>query len=345
VVEFYTPEEILAYEPPKDLVLVGDCQIQRGGITVLGGAAGIGKSLATTSLAVSGATGKSWLGLPVHHKFKTLIVQAENGLYRLHKELKKLDCPQQIYGSVKFSEPLIDLRDPKYCKSLDNELRAFKPGCVVLDPFSSIAMDDTVAAYTEALTLIEKQFLSKEPKPAVVIVAHPRKPKRNEAKPKGRELMHELAGSHKLTSRARCVFMLESTNNRRLFKLTCAKNNNGEVGGESLLRFESGQFVPETTISLSEVQAGKKKSGISLAQIKEILEEPLTRKEAVSKLSELTSKSNAYALLAKDGRYASHLDERGGKLHFVEQPPSETGIPDSSSSENPRGGSKNNNEA
>jgi hypothetical protein len=64
---------------------------------------------------------------------------------------------------------------------------------------------------------------------------------------------------------------------------------------------------------------------------------PLTRKEAVSKLSELTSKSNAYALLAKDGRYASHLDEREGKLHFVEKPPSGTGIPDSSSSENPGG--------
>ena len=344
MVEFYTPEEILAYEPPKDLVLVGDCQIQRGGITVLGGAAGIGKSLATTSLAVSGATGKSWLGLPVHHKFKTLIVQAENGLYRLHKELKKLDCPQQIYGSVKFSEPLIDLRDPKYCKSLDNELKVFKPGCVVLDPFNSIATDDTLAAYTEALEFIQNQFLSKEPKPAVVIVAHPRKPKRNETKPKGRELMHELTGSLKLTSRARCVFMLESTSKRGLLKLTCAKNNDGEVGGESLLRFEGGQFVPETKIRLSEVQAGKKKSGISLAQIKEILEEPLTRKEAVSKLLELTSKSNAYALLAKDGPYSSYLVEQGGKLHFVERPPSETGIPDSSSSENSGGENRNNND-
>jgi hypothetical protein len=96
--------------------------------------------------------------------------------------------------------------------------------------------------------------------------------------------------------------------------------------------------VPETKISLSEVQAGKKNSGISLEQIKEILKEPLTRKQVVSKLSKLMSKSNAYALLSKDGRYASYLDERGGKLHFVEKPPSGTGIPDSSSSENPGGG-------
>ena len=239
---------------------------------------------------------------------------------------------------------MIDLRDLKYRKSLDNELKVFKPGCVVLDPFNSIAIDDTLDAYTEALTLIEKQFLSKEPKPAVVIVAHPRKQKRNEAKPKGRELMHELTGSLKLTSRARCVFMLESTNKRGLLKLTCAKNNNGEVGGESLLRFEDGQFVPETKISLSEVQAGKKNSGISLEQIKEILKTPLTRKQVVSKLSELTSKSNAYALLSKEGRYASDLDERGGKLHFVEKPPSGTGIPDSSSSENPGGENRNNND-
>lgn len=337
MVEFYTPEEILDFKPAKDLVLVGDCQIMRGAITVLGGAAGVGKSLATTSLAISGATGKSWLGLPVHHKFKTLIVQAENGLYRLHKELKKLDCPQQIYDSVKFSEPLIDLRDHKYRKSLENELKVFKPGCIVLDPFNSIAMDDTQAAYTEALKLIENQILTIDPEPAVVIVAHTRKPKRNESEPEGRDLLHELAGSHKLGGRARCVFMLKSTNNRRLLKLTCAKNNYGEVGG-GVLRLEGGQFMPEAKISLSEVQAGKKNSGISLEQIKEILKEPLTRKEVVSKLSELTSKSNAYALLSKEGRYASHLDERGGKLHFVEKPPSETGIPDSSSSENPGGG-------
>ena len=59
MVEFYTPEEILDFKPAKDLVLVGDCQIMRGAITVLGGAAGVGKSLATTSLAISGATGKS----------------------------------------------------------------------------------------------------------------------------------------------------------------------------------------------------------------------------------------------------------------------------------------------
>jgi hypothetical protein len=138
--------------------------------------------------------------------------------------------------------------------------------------------------------------------------------------------------------------MLESTNKRGLLKLTCAKNNDGEVGGESLLRFEGGRFVPETKISLNKVQAGKKNSGISLEQLKEILEEPLPRKEVVSKLMGLTSKSNAYALLAKDGRYSSHLDEREGKLHFVEKPPSETGIPDSSSSENPGGENRNNND-
>ena len=69
--------------------------------------------------------------------------------------------------------------------------------------------------------------------------------------------------------------------------------------------------MPEVKIILSEVQASKKKTGISLEQMKELLKEPLTRKEVVSKLSELTSKSNACALLSKEGLLP---DEIGYKL-------------------------------
>ena len=73
--------------------------------------------------------------------------------------------------------------------------------------------------------------------------------------------------------------------------------------------------MPEVKIILSEVQASKKKTGISLEQIKELLKEPLTLKEVVSKLSELTSKSNACALLSKEGLLP---DEIGCKLALFE---------------------------
>jgi hypothetical protein len=42
--------------------------------------------------AVAGATGNEWFGLSVHRRFKTMIIQTENGLFRLSKEFSDLDC-------------------------------------------------------------------------------------------------------------------------------------------------------------------------------------------------------------------------------------------------------------
>ena len=60
--------------------LVGDQHITRGSIFIIGGAPGVGKSRAAVALAEAGATSHDWFGLKVHSRFKTLIVQNENGL-------------------------------------------------------------------------------------------------------------------------------------------------------------------------------------------------------------------------------------------------------------------------
>jgi hypothetical protein len=46
-----SPSEILAYEPPPGIVLVGDNHITRGSVFVIGGAPGVGKSRASVALA------------------------------------------------------------------------------------------------------------------------------------------------------------------------------------------------------------------------------------------------------------------------------------------------------
>ena len=69
-----------------------DEQHVRGAVFVTGGAPGVGKSRAGVSLAEAGATGFEWFGLTVHRKFKTLIIQNENGEFRLSKEFADLDC-------------------------------------------------------------------------------------------------------------------------------------------------------------------------------------------------------------------------------------------------------------
>jgi hypothetical protein len=91
--ECLSPSELRDYQPPVGIVLVGDNHITRGSVFVIGGAPGVGKSRASVALAEAGATGLEWFGLKVHSKFKTLIVQNENGRFRLKQELAELNDP------------------------------------------------------------------------------------------------------------------------------------------------------------------------------------------------------------------------------------------------------------
>src|SRR5207245_5500056 len=78
------------YVPPEGLVLVGDAHIVRGNVTILAGPPGVGKSRASVALALAGATCQDWLGLKVQRRFRTAIIQNENGLYRLSKEFGEI---------------------------------------------------------------------------------------------------------------------------------------------------------------------------------------------------------------------------------------------------------------
>jgi hypothetical protein len=63
LIEFRSPRQLKNFIPPPGLVLVGDCHIVRGSVFVIGGAPGVGKSRASVTLAVAGATRSDWFGL------------------------------------------------------------------------------------------------------------------------------------------------------------------------------------------------------------------------------------------------------------------------------------------
>src|SRR5437879_7730033 len=92
LIEFRSPLQLKNFTPPPGIVLVGDCHIVKGSVFVIGGAPGVGKSRSAVTLAVAGATGHDWFGLTVHRRFKTMIVQTENGEFRLAREFRELDC-------------------------------------------------------------------------------------------------------------------------------------------------------------------------------------------------------------------------------------------------------------
>jgi hypothetical protein len=51
LIEFLTPSQIKSYKPPPGTLLVGDNHMLRGGVSVAGGAPGVGKSRGTVGLA------------------------------------------------------------------------------------------------------------------------------------------------------------------------------------------------------------------------------------------------------------------------------------------------------
>lgn len=323
-ITFLRPSEIKNYEPPSGAILVGDCHIVLGSISVIGGAPGVGKSRASVALAVAGATGMPWFGFIVHRKFKTIIVQNENGRYRLKQEFSELDCAT-LEEFIRISPPPpkgFAFCDPAFAEALRMEIASFQPDVVVFDPWNAAAHDDKVADYQIAFDSIRSVIPATESAPAIVIVAHTRKPKTDE-KSGGRGLMHTLAGSYILSSVPRSVFVLQAASDdteddRVVF--TCSKNNDGELGGRSCWERRNGVFVP-ADINWEEFD-GKTESRrrtiteVDLQTIFDNGKRALTLAHAAKTLQERTGacRAAAYNALKTSGRFAHYLRESDGFL-------------------------------
>jgi hypothetical protein len=208
-IQFFKPTELRDYKPPEGIVLVGDCHIVRGNVTVIGGPPGVGKSRAAVYLAVAGATGARWFGLTVHAQFKTLVIQNENGRFRLSKEFADLDCAA-LDDFVRVCEPPaygLAFDRAEFCAAVSAAITDFQPDVIVIDPWNAVTRDDKAKDYLETFNAIRAVIPTGDSAPALVIVAHTRKPK-SEEKYKGRDLLHVLVGSYVLGSIPRTVFVM-----------------------------------------------------------------------------------------------------------------------------------------
>src|SRR5271166_2883934 len=206
LIEFLSPSQIKSYVPPPGTLLVGDNHIVRGGIFVIGGPPGVGKSRAAVALAEAGATQLDWLGCKVHCNFKTLIIQNENGRFRLKMEFEDLDhqlldrylriCPPPPLG-LRFDK--LAFRD-----QVKAYIDTWQPGVVILDPWNAVAKDDKQKDYRETFDLVREVIPAGDDAPALGIVPHTRKPLPNE-RTSGRALLNLLAGSHILASIPRAI--------------------------------------------------------------------------------------------------------------------------------------------
>jgi len=324
-IRFHSPSQCRNYVPSAGYVLVGDCHIVRGAVTVIGGPPGVGKSRGATALAVAGATCRDWFGLKIVRPFKTLILQSENGRFRLAKDFAAFP-PGTIDGFIRVSEPPgygMAFDRPEFRAALARDLAEFLPDVVILDPWNAVVPDDKQRDYLEAFQAIREVVPPVDSAPALVIVAHTRKPK-PEDRTKGRALLNSLSGSHTLGSVPRCVFVMQPASdnpedNRVVW--TCCKNNDGEIAEPSVWFRRHGFFEACADFDLAEFngQSGHGKTEITKDDLLALFEDGkrnLTRAEAVEKLMEITlcKKSAAYNALKVDGRFSAFLSESAGTL-------------------------------
>lgn len=275
------------------------------------------------------------MGHPVHSKFRTIILQAENGIARLKREFSDIET-----GNVDLDEYLRITPPPQYgldfhSKEFRDYLRAaiehFGAGVLVIDPWNRVVEDDKQKDYKLAIDAINDALpVNPADKPAVVIVTHLRKQVAGEKRKRGRELLAELSGSNFLASAPRCVFILEpATSDMKDDRviLTTAKNNDGQdEEPASAWHRRNGLFQPCEGFDWDTYWNGgaggdarRKVTLDDLAAIFDNGERTLKKKEAVELLKDQTGLGRTVcydALKLQGGEFSDYLDEGDGVLRF-----------------------------
>ena len=328
LVEFLAPGDILRLPEDPSLLLLGDQHIKKGATFVLGGAPGVGKSRMVIDLAIAGAQGRPWFGLPVHRPFKTMILQAENGLSRLRADFQE----QAVTGldeAVRVCRPPelgFALHRPDFKAALRQSLEEFAPDVLVLDPWNRLAQDDKMRDYLLAYEQLLAVLPPPPQAPALGIVAHTRKPKDQE-RANGRSLLHLLAGSYLLGSVPRAVFVAQSASDDpedHQVVFTCAKNNDGQLGAPSAWRRCPGGFAPVKDFDWDAFHnpARPQRRTVTEEDLRAVFGEGtirLARKQAVAALQERTGLGHSlcYRALSKEGKFAPWLREAEGLLSWA----------------------------
>jgi hypothetical protein len=334
MVKFYSPSELRDFEPPANANLVGDFHLQPGATSILGGPPGCGKSRATLTLAAALGRGEgSWFGLDIHAKARVLILQNENGMTRLHKDMLAMPQFEGLDDMIKISEPPdlgLSLANAAFRAEMRSIMQDFAPELVVVDPWNACVRDEMAREYQEGLSHLREITTSGPAKTAVLILHHIRK-KREGDRQRGRSLSDLLAGSYQLGSTARAqMFLLPASDDvedRRVVFCT-AKKNDGDagLGSPSCWRHVPSGFELVEDFDFEQFNTGgnKPEPKVREEHIRTIFAEgPTTQAAAAKALMELcgVGRSTAYEALKTDGgRFAAMIRWQGTLLALRENP-------------------------
>ena len=326
MVRFYSPAELREYEPPANANLVGDYHLQPGAIAILAGPPGCGKSRAALTLAAALGRGEgNWFGLDIHAKARVLVLQNENGMTRLHRDMLAMRQFDGLDYMVRISEPPdlgLMLANPGFRAELRSVMQDFAPQLVVVDPWNACVRDEMAREFQEGLTFLKDITSSGPEKCATLILHHIRKPREGDRQ-RGRGLANLLAGSYQLVSVARSVMLMQPAtddveDSRVVF--TTAKSNDGDRGPRSCWRHVPSGFDLVDDFDFEEFDGG---SGRPEPKVKEehisavFADGPISQAAAAKALQDMcgVGRSTAYQSLKADGgRFASLIRWQGSIL-------------------------------
>jgi hypothetical protein len=176
---------------------------------------------------------------------------------------------------------------------------------VIFDPWNAVAYEQDSRDYLQTFDALRSVLPAGDDKPALGIVAHTRKPQRDE-RTNGRGLLNLLAGSYVLGSVPRCVFVMQpasddTTDDRIVW--TCCKNNDGELGPRSAWERRNGLFASVFDFDWKGFDAPDRdrRQMITETDVAEVFADgPLPKTEAAKRLQENTGASKATAYRALD---------------------------------------------
>ena len=238
-----------------------------------------------------------------------------------------LNC-EPLEDWIRVSEPPpfgLTLSNSEFQQDIGAALQAFKPDCVILDPWSAAAKDDKQRDYCETFNALRDLLPTGRDKPALGIVAHTRKPQLNEKRTGGTGLMHLLAGSYVLTSVPRSIFIMvrgtedETDNSVVWFN---PKNSNGENAPRSAWHRTGSGFTPAPDFEWAEFdKAPNERKTVRLEHLSEVFEggdkhlELNDAKHALAALVGITEGA-AYNALKPGGKWAAHLSREEKIITF-----------------------------
>lgn len=236
VLRVFTLAEVLAYEPPVGSLLVGDGVLELGENALLYGPPGSYKGFAVGQLMALGAQGHGdWLGHPVNAQFASLWLNCENGRRRLRDQFRNMTLPPDAEKFIHVTDiPAVwNLDDLRLRAEIRQTIVAKEIRLLIVDTVSNFTEDEFAKQFAAFFAALNTLLHGLEPRPAVLLVHHSRKPKETDRGARG--LLNLISGHQTLQRRARSIVYLgrvtDEFDERRVAAVWLKVSNNGAAEG------------------------------------------------------------------------------------------------------------------